>query len=70
MSILSTILISKVEMKLLAHLKIEHDKCTAPNFYDFIENDRFRKLLLTSALNFVSLWEYTKVKEGIYKRIN
>lgn len=27
-------------------------------------------MLLRSAVNFVELWEYTKVKEGIYKRIN
>ena len=26
--------------------------------------------MLKSSLNFMDLWEYTKVKEGIYKKIN
>ena len=70
MNILSKILINKIEKKLLTHMKIEHEKCTTPNFYEFIQNDKFRNLLLKSSLNFIELWDYTKVKEGIYKKIN
>ena len=62
MNVLSRILIRKIEKKLFDHLRIEHDKCKTPNFYEFIENDRFRNLLLKSSLNFIDLWEYTKVK--------
>ncbi len=70
MNVLSRILIKKIEKKLFDRLQIEHDKCKTPNFYEFIENDKFRNLLLKSSLNFMDLWEYTKVKEGIYKKIN
>jgi hypothetical protein len=70
MNILSKILIHKIEKKLFDHLRIEHDKCKTPNFYEFIQNDKFRNLLLKSSLNFMELWEYTKIKEGIYKKIN
>ena len=51
-------------------MSIEHERCISQYFYEFIENDKFRSLLLKSAVDFICLWEYTKVKEGIYKKIN